>query len=299
MRKKIGIPNKTMNEWSFLQRSFFRFVVRIVSLFCHRFFNYEVNGLNYINSFPEGTPVIYCTNHRSYLDSLLLASAIFELYGKRTRVGVMASGKAMQNNPFFGLVRFIGAFPVFKEKQNAAFDYALRLLEEKTAVFITPQGKRIKSDPYHDYFHLVQEGKSGVGRIILKLNGKVIVIPSYIHGAAEAFSPSPKLGAYISLSFCKPMFWNEYTRKGGWNESDPQFFEKSREIVDKIMLSIRDQMLKQEKQYFIFLNKKIGTEIEKIDIPPRKKVQFQKFLSTLNKIHPKKLLKYNETRFDT
>ena len=299
MRKKIEIPNKTMSEWSFLQRSIYRFVARTVSFFSHRLFKFEVNGLKHLNSFPEGTPVIYCTNHRSYLDSLLLASAIFEPYGNRTNLGIMASGRAMQNNSFFGLVRFIGAFPIFKENSNAAFDYSIRLLEEKIAVFINPQGKRIKSDPYHDYFHFVQEGKSGIGRIILKLNGKVIVIPSYIHGAAEAFSPSPRLGAYISLSFCKPMFWNEYTRKGGWNESDTQFFEKSREIVDKIMLSIRDQMLKQEKQYFIFLKKKFGTELEEIRVPAHKKIQFQKFLSTLNKIPSKKIQKYNETRFNS
>ncbi len=298
MGKKIEIPNNTMAEWSFLQRSFFRFVARTVSLFCHKFFKFDVNGLKNLNSFPEGTPVIYCTNHRSYLDSLLLASAIFEPYGNRNRLGVMASGNAMQNSSLFGLVRFMGAFPVFKKNSNASFDYALKLLEEKIAVFITPQGKRIKSDPYHDYFHLVQEGKSGVGRIILKLNGKVIVIPSYIHGAAEAFSSFPKPRGYISLSFCKPMFWHEYTRKGGWDESDPQFFEKSREIVDKIMLSIHDQMLKQEKQYLIFLKNKFGTEIEKIDIPPQKKVQFRKFFSTLNKIHPKNLQIYNERRLN-
>ncbi|MFX0184959.1 MAG: lysophospholipid acyltransferase family protein, partial [Candidatus Hodarchaeota archaeon] len=283
----MKIPDRTMNDWPFVQRAIYQFVKWLVPQFCRKFFQFEVNGIEHANKFPEGTPVIFCGNHRSHLDAFLIGSAIVNPYGKRTRLGFMGAGKVMQRNPFYRMLRFLGAYPVFPENPEPALHYSCKLLKEKTAIFIAPQGKRIQSHPYHDYFNLIHEGKTGIGRLILKMNGKIPVVPAYIHGSAEALSQGsviPKFGSFISVSFSKPLFWHKYTRKRGWKETDSDFYTTAREIVDKIMHTIRDQLIIQEKHYFDLLKIKFGTTIDNIIIPPEKEAKFNKILSKLVKV---------------
>ncbi len=242
--------------------------------------------------FPEGTPVIFCFNHRSHFDALILASAVIVPYGTRTQISFMASGKAMQNNWFFGLTRFLGAFPVFREKSELALDFASKSLKQGIGLILAPQGKRIINNPYHDYFNLVKEGKSGIGRLILRLNGKVPVIPAYIHGSAEALSIGkimPHFGSYVSVSFGPPLYWHKYTRKNGWKKTDPDFFSTAREVADRIMVKIREQLIIQEKDLFTLLERKFGTTIDKMALPPDKKRRFDKIVSKLLRVHPKQL----------
>jgi 1-acyl-sn-glycerol-3-phosphate acyltransferase len=299
VKMKVKISDRTMNDWPFVQRAFYQFVKWLVPRFCRTFFQFEVNGIEHANKFPEGSPVIFCGNHRSHLDAFLIGSAIVKPYGKRTRLGFMGAGKVMQKNPLFGLVRFLGAYPVFRENPDPALNYSCRLLRENIGIFIAPQGKRIQSHPYHDYFNLIREGKTGIGRLILKMNGKVPVVPAYIHGSAEALSRGrimPRLGSFVSVSFSKPLLWNKYTRKEGWKETDPEFYTTARDIVNKIMSTIREQLLIQEKHYFNLLKRKFGSTIDNIVIPPEKKAKFNKNLSELVKIHPKVLQEFNESQ---
>jgi 1-acyl-sn-glycerol-3-phosphate acyltransferase len=144
----------------------------------------------------------------------------------------------------------------------------------------------------------MDEGKTGIGRLILNLNGKVPVIPLYIHGSAEALSLGkiiPRFKAPISISFCKPLSFKKYSRKNGWNKSDPEYISTAHEIVDKIMTSIRNEMIKTEKHYFTFLERKFRRKIEQIKIPESKRYEFDKYLFKLLRIHPKRIQKYNET----
>ncbi|MFW9778011.1 MAG: lysophospholipid acyltransferase family protein [Candidatus Heimdallarchaeota archaeon] len=286
-------------EWSFFQRSLFRFAALVVPKFCHNFFQFEVSGLENTSDLPEGKPVIFCGNHRSHLDGLLLGSAIIKPYGNRTRLGFMASGKAMDGNVFFGLLRVLGAFPVYRENPNLALDYAVRLLKKGLGVLIAPQGKRIFSHPLHDYFNLLKEGRTGVGRVILKLNGKVPIVPFYCHGAAEALGIGrivPKYKAFVSVSFGKPLYFDDYSQNGGWDDSKPEFYETSREIVNKVMISIRNLLVLQEQHYFNIIKKKFRVkELEDIIIPTgSRKTSLNKFLYNLLHYHPRDLQRLAE-----
>ena len=251
------------------------------------FFRFEVNGIHFANKFPEGTPVIFCSNHRSHLDALIFASAIVHPFGKRTACGFMASGKAMQKNSFYELVKYLGGFPVYAENPEPALEYSSKLLKENYAIFLAPQGKRIPSHPLQDYHNLVNEGKTGIGRLVLRFNGKIPVVPMYIHGSYEALRGRviPKFKSFISVTICKPLLFTQFTRKEGWDFSNPEFYSTARKIVNKIMTSIRDQMLEQEEAFLKILEKKVGNPIEKIHISPESKPKVDKILF--------KLLEYN------
>jgi len=214
----MSLSDRPAKRWPFLKRALYRLAAAIIPRLFRIFFHLEVNHIEMTNIFPEGKPVIFCGNHRSHLDVFVAGSAIIEPYGCRRYIALMASGKAMQQNFLYGLTRLVGGFPVFRENPNSAFNYAFRSLREGFAVFIAPQGKRIDKTPFHDYFNLVREGRTGVGRIILAMNGKVPVVPLFIHGTAEAWSPGniiPKFGSHVSVSFGKPLYFHQYTRPDG------------------------------------------------------------------------------------
>ncbi|MFX0117094.1 MAG: lysophospholipid acyltransferase family protein [Candidatus Hodarchaeota archaeon] len=297
----MQIPETTMADWSFWHRALYVFFPRfLIPCFLSKYFQFEVNN-SHLNNFPEGRPVIYCINHRSHLDGLIAASAIVVPRGPRTRIALMGAGDIMQENWLFRLPSYFGAFPIYPEKPELALNYAAKLLNKGIGIIIAPQGKRIIRTPYHDYFNLAKEGKTGVGRLILALNGKIPVIPVYIHGAAEALPRGkimPIFGSYISVSFGPPIFWQEYSRKNGWKSTDPNFFSTAREIADNIMVEIRDQMILQEKSIFAILEQKFGTTIDKINIPTSKKGRFDKLVFRLARVHPRQLQRLVETELN-
>ncbi|MFX0016740.1 MAG: lysophospholipid acyltransferase family protein [Candidatus Hermodarchaeota archaeon] len=290
-----------MTDWSFWHRALYVFFPRfLIPRFLSTFFQFEVHHKNNLNNFPEGSPVIYCINHRSHLDGLIAASAVVVPRGPRTCIALMGAGNIMQENWLFRLLPYFGAFPIYPEKSEVALNFAARLLKKGIGIIIAPQGKRIIRTPYDDYFNLAREGKTGVGRLILTLNGKIPVIPAYIHGAAEALSRGkiiPKFGCYISISFGPPIFWHEYSRNGGWKTTDPDFFSTARKITDKIMEKIRDQLLIQEQSLLIILEQSFGTPINKISIPSSQKSNFDKLVYKLVRVHPKRLQQLISSEF--
>ncbi|MFX1285074.1 MAG: lysophospholipid acyltransferase family protein [Promethearchaeota archaeon] len=287
-------PKSTPHSWSLLHKSFYQFVKLILPRFMRLYFEFEINGIENSKRFPEGTAVIYCFNHRSHLDTFIFASALVYPFGNRTSCGLMASGKEMEQK-FFSFLKYLGAFPVYSQNPKPALDYAAKLLKENFAVLIAPQGKRIPSNPLHDYHHLIQEAKSGVGRLILKFNGKIPVVPMYIHGSREALNHGkiiPKFKSFISISFCKPLFFTKYYQKGGWIDSDPSFYTTARKISNQIMASIRDQMIIQERNFFTIIKRKFKTPLEKFNIPPDSNPKANEFFAKLLHYRPDELEKW-------
>jgi 1-acyl-sn-glycerol-3-phosphate acyltransferase len=301
--KVISMPisETTMADWSFWHRALYVFFPRfLLPRFLSIFFQFEVHNGRHLDNFPEGMSVIYCINHRSHLDGLIAGSAVVVPREPRTCIALMGAGNIMQENFFFRLLPYFGAFPIYPEKPDIALNFAAKLLSQGIGIIIAPQGKRIIRTPYDDYFHLAKEGKTGVGRLILALNGKVPVIPAYIHGAAEALSRGkiiPKFGSYISISFGPPIFWDEYSRNGGWKTTDPDFFSAAREITDKIMDKIRDQLLIQEQSLFTILERSFGASINELSIPSSKKSTFDRLVFKLVRAHPKRLQQFLKSEF--
>lgn len=263
-------------------------------------FRMEVFGGENLNKFPEGKGVIYCINHQSHLDGFMVISAILSPFGPRKFLGFIASGKILLGTLLGRFLLIIGGIPIFRDNPKPALDYAAKSVLEGFSVLITPQGRRIHRTPFHDYFSLAEEGRTGVGRIILTTNGKIPIIPVYIHGAAEALRPGtviPKFGSYISISFGEPVYFHQYSRKGGWSESDTDFFPKARKITDNIMHSLRNLFLKTEKHYFKLLELKFNTKIENITVSSRGEKAFNKFLHKLARVPPTQIQEFLESYY--
>ena len=288
----LSPPENTPHSWSFPHRMFYQFVKLTIPRLLRGYFRFEVRNLESLDPFPEGIPVIYCFNHRSHLDTFLFASTLVYPYGNRTTCGLMGNGNAMEVNKFFYLLKYLGAYPVYPQNPAPALDYTMKLLKENLAVLIAPQGKRIPSTPLDDYHNLVDEAKTGVGRIVLRSNGKVPVIPLYIHGSYEALAFGkfiPKFKSFISISYCKPLLFSEYTRKEGWDESDPSFHSNAKNISKKIMNSIRNQMLEEEQYFFKILSLKTKNSFEKMNLSHRTHPKVYKFFHNLLQYSPAEL----------
>lgn len=272
------------------------FLPRVIRfLFC-----FDVIGGENLKKFPEGKGIIFCINHQSHLDGFMVISAILTPFGPRKFLGFIASGKILLETLIGRLLLIIGAIPIFRENPKPALDFATKSVLEGFAVLITPQGRRIHRTPFHDYFNLAEEGRTGIGRIVLNTNGKIPVMPIYIHGTAEALRPGtviPKFGSYVSISFGEPAYFHQYSRRGGWSESDTDFFPKAREVTDNIMHSIRNLFLKTEKHYLKLLELKFNTRIEDITISSKKQKEFNKFLHKLARVPPTQIQKLLESYY--
>ena len=291
----IRPPETTLRSWSFPHRMLYQFVKLMLPRFIRLYFRFEVRNLEYLDRLPEGVPVIYCFNHRSHLDTFLFASALVYPYGNRTACGLMTNGNVMEENKFFSLLKYLGAFPIYPQGPTPAFDYALKLFKDNLAVLIAPQGKRIPSTPLDDWHNLVDQAKTGIGRIVLLSNGKIPVVPVYIHGSYEALAFGnfiPKFKSFISVSICKPVIFSEYTRSEGWNESNAPFHSSAKTISHEIMNSIRQQMLSEERYFFQILKLKIGIPIEQLDLSYRTHPQAYRFFRNLLQYSPDQLSRW-------
>lgn len=291
--------HRPLKRWPFWRRALYRLLASVLTRGFRLLFDFESFNIEYANQFPEGTPVIFCMNHRSHLDTFALASEVFEPRIRRRYAALMGSGKAMQQNFFQSLVKYVGAFPVSKDNPKPAIKYAVQSLKEGFSVLVAPQGKRIDSTPVHDYYHLVKEGKTGVGRIVLAMNGKIPVLPIYVHGTSTALKVGnilPKFGWYIAISFGEPLFFHQYARQGGWSEQQPDYFIKAREIVDQVMTAIREQLLEIEKYYYQYLGWKLQVPMSELESLLEEAKRIKRLSRKLTFVPPKRLREYLKSK---
>ena len=138
-----------------------------------------------INNVPADGPLIIASNHRSYLDPVILASFL------PRRVYHMAKRELFHNPAFARLITFFGAFPVDREGTRAStFRMALRLLRLGGAVVIFPEGGIVNS--------MGEAGiKEGVGT--LAALGRAPVLPVYIAGSNSLVSPGGILNPWLAI----------------------------------------------------------------------------------------------------
>ncbi|MCD8219724.1 MAG: 1-acyl-sn-glycerol-3-phosphate acyltransferase [Ruminococcus sp.] len=112
---------------------------------------------------PKGTAVIFASNHRSYLDPVLVAMAAPHPFN------YIAKEELFQNPVFGTFIRFMGAFPTADAK-NPAYDMlteATHRLEKRRHLTIFPEGTRHTDGK-------VGRGKSGVC-VLAARSGKPVV----------------------------------------------------------------------------------------------------------------------------
>lgn len=275
-------------RWGFFQKFFYTFVFLVLPRAFHKLFNIEVNGVENLKNFTEGTPLLLCGNHKSHLDSIIVGTALAHPKFKlRNYIGFMINGKAYNSNFFTRQLKYVGGFPVYKENPEPALNYAIETIKANLSVVIFPQGGRVsRASVLSDYRHILTDGRTGVGRIILRLNGRVPVIPFYIHGSEKALkigSFIPKWGTKISITFGEPIFFYNYFKTNGWDSNSQEFYDSSRVIVDSIMNSIWNLLKQTEASFLELLEKELG---------PLDSIDENKYQRQINKIMGK--IKENE-----
>lgn len=142
-------------------RLFYKTVLAIVRVL----FGFEVKG---VENVPEKGPLILAANHTQYLDPVYVCLAA------PRRVQWMAK-KEIFVPPFDRFFRFLGAFPVDRQKgDRAALRTALELLGQGWALGMFPEGT-------HRQEGVDRGAKSGV--VMLAARSRARVLPIYISRA--------------------------------------------------------------------------------------------------------------------
>ncbi len=126
------------------------------------FFYYNITFENR-ERVPRETAAIFASNHRSYLDPVLVALAA------KHPMNYIAKEMLFKNPVFSGFIRFMGAFPTSNEKDPSyqMLDEAARRLNRRRNLTIFPEGTRHTDGK-------VGRGKSGMC-VLSAASGKPIV----------------------------------------------------------------------------------------------------------------------------
>ncbi|MYA98027.1 MAG: 1-acyl-sn-glycerol-3-phosphate acyltransferase [Nitrospinae bacterium] len=143
----------------------------------------DVHGMR--NVPPDG-PLIVASNHRSYLDPMILASFL------PRRVYHMAKRELFRNPLFAKLITYFGAFPVDREgtARASTFRMARTLLGLDGAVVIFPEGGIVNSTAEVE----VKEGVATLAAI-----SRAPVLPVYMAGSNTLISPRGILNPWLVI----------------------------------------------------------------------------------------------------
>lgn len=133
------------------------YIVRFLFLFYYRI---QFEGRENV---PKKTAVIFASNHRSFLDPVLVAMAAPHPFN------YIAKEPLFKNPVFGGFIRFMGAFPT-SDSKDPSYDMlseATRRLEKRRHLTIFPEGTRHTDGK-------VGRGKSGVC-VLAARSGKPVV----------------------------------------------------------------------------------------------------------------------------
>ena len=166
--------------------SFYEFARAVVKAYYKIFYRVKIEGLENI---PKEDGYIVCANHKSLNDPPLLAVAL------PIKFRFMAKEELFENKVFGAFLRFVGAFPVKRGKNDiAALRAAISILSNKENLMIFPEGARSPKG----YMH---KGKPGTALIAIK--SRVKILPVGIDGGYKLFSK-------ITIRVGKPISMEEY-----------------------------------------------------------------------------------------
>jgi 1-acyl-sn-glycerol-3-phosphate acyltransferase len=190
-------PNTTDNEFA---PCFFRHgrrMHRFLKLICRVDFPDELK-------LPEGRPILFAGNHRSFLD-VLVAGAVFSHLQMTCRFQVQAR---MFDRPMIGSwLTNLGCIPTNRAVREQAEDTTVATLEAGHTAAVMPEGRLV---PPGDRPNGVGPGRPGLSRITARTGA--LVIPVACHGSDQVWPrgrPFPKLGLFrrrtVSVRFGEPM----------------------------------------------------------------------------------------------
>lgn len=166
--------------------SFYEFARAVVKVYYKIFYRVKIEGLENI---PKEDGYIVCANHKSLNDPPLLAVEL------PIKFRFMAKEELFENKVFGAFLRFVGAFPVKRGKNDiAALRAAISILSNKENLMIFPEGARSPKG----YMH---KGKPGTALIAIK--SRVRILPVGIDGGYKPFSK-------ITIRVGKPISMEQY-----------------------------------------------------------------------------------------
>ena len=186
-----------------------KIVAFLVHLWCRIYFNLKVIGKENIQK--EG-PVIYCGNHRSYLDPPLIVVTA----GRHVRF--MAKEELTKNKflKFLGYV-FDAIYVKRDNKEIAALKTTLKALKNKESIAMFPEGTR-------NGLEKGESVKEGVAFFVLQTGAKVQ--PVGIVGGEKPFKR-------VYVNYGKPLDYSDRVTK---KPSKEELEQVSKEIMDNIIM---------------------------------------------------------------
>ena len=141
---------------------FYTFVMMLVRIAMYIWYNLKFEGREHIQ---KGKNYIFVSNHRSYVDPVLVALAG---YG---RFGFMAKKELFEGNKAFaGLIRWLGAFPVERGSGDmSVIETSADCIRNGKNLLIFPEGTRSKTGK-------VGKGKSGVALVASKVHADIVPV---------------------------------------------------------------------------------------------------------------------------
>ena len=143
---------------------------------------------------PDSGGVLIVSNHQSYIDPVLLGTAI-----KNRPLSYLAKSELFENRYFGFMIRNMNAFPVRQGAGDVgAVKETIRRLQEGHALNVFPEGSRTPDGE-------LQPMQSGIGLIVRRAG--VPVVPAAIVGSYEAFPRHAKFPRRrpVRLQFGPPM----------------------------------------------------------------------------------------------
>ncbi|HNX14989.1 MAG TPA: lysophospholipid acyltransferase family protein [Oscillospiraceae bacterium] len=141
-----------------------------------RLFRVKATG---VENIPVDGQVVICFNHLSYLDPVVAA------FASPRPINYIAKS-SLFTKPVLGfLIRKLGALPIDREKPEVGvFRTIANLLEKGRAIGIFPEGTRSKKT------YQIQQGKAGVGMIVLRAGAPVVPVLLDYPKRAGLFKPT-------------------------------------------------------------------------------------------------------------
>ena len=189
-----------------------KWIVRgAIYIWCKIYYRAEIIGLENI---PKDEPLIFCGNHRNYLDPPLIVAT-----AKRD-IKFLAKEELYKNKFLAALGWVFEAIPVKRdEKDISAIKTSLKDLKEGKCIALFPEGTR-------NGLEKGEKVKDGVAFFAVRSGAKVL--PWGIKGGVKG-------NRKVTIKYGKPLDYSEYKGK------------KDKETLEKITKEIMDNIIELSK----------------------------------------------------
>ena len=189
-----------------------KWIVRgAIYIWCRIYYRAEIIGLENI---PKDEPLIFCGNHRNYLDPPLIVAT-----AKRD-IKFLAKEELYKNKFLAALGWVFEAIPVKRdEKDISAIKTSLKDLKEGKCIALFPEGTR-------NGLEKGEKVKDGVAFFAVRSGAKVL--PCGIRGGVKG-------NRKVTIKYGKPLDYSEYKGK------------KDKETLEKITKEIMDNIIELSK----------------------------------------------------